>query len=82
MVMWESLQPARQASQTRWRRGLVNLGLMALNVAIQRVSILDSVTVETRRRVLRAGMNSHELGAQWDVDTIADCRRYLSRQNA
>lgn len=40
----------------------------------------DCVMAQTRRRVSSAGLNSHELGTQWDVDTIADWRRYLSRR--
>ena len=39
MALWESLQPARQTSQTRRQRWTINLGLAALNVAILRLSI-------------------------------------------
>jgi len=35
-----------------------------------------NVMAETRRRLLSAGLNAHELGTQWDVDTLADWRRY------
>jgi rSAM/selenodomain-associated transferase 1 len=38
----------------------------------------DSVMAETRRRASNAGLNLRELGMQWDVDTIADWRRYLN----
>nr|WP_305888733.1 TIGR04282 family arsenosugar biosynthesis glycosyltransferase [Methylomonas sp. SURF-2] len=38
----------------------------------------DSVMTETRRRAASAGLNLHELSTQWDVDTIADWKRYLS----
>lgn len=38
----------------------------------------DSVMAETRCRASSAGLNLHELGTQWDVDTIADWRRYLN----
>jgi rSAM/selenodomain-associated transferase 1 len=42
----------------------------------------DSVMAETHYRVVKAGLSLHELGMQWDVDTIEDWKRYLSAQNA
>jgi uncharacterized protein len=41
----------------------------------------DSVMAETHYRVVKAGLSLHELGMQWDVDTIEDWKRYLSAQN-
>lgn len=40
----------------------------------------DAVMAETRRRVFHADLKLHELGKQWDVDTIEDWKRYLKRR--